>query len=275
MLLVLLSMGCTSLINVYGECESDAECAQALGTGAVCLADGYCSLNAVVDTNDTDDTDDTDDTIVIEDCTTHMECRAANGWGAICNEDGTCSESDITELPQRCVTYPSDAFANPSSYSNAHIVGAIADSSLEMPSQLAIELAVQEINQGQEEAQFVVFSCDNRSDLELTMYGDNRDSTSATQLVASFLMTDVQVPVVIGPGISDKVEVAISSSAGSDSILLSTAGGDGLTNLSSNGRIWSTVGDDRHRLKTMANFFNFAESYYFTLILSDRRETAL
>ena len=28
MLLVLLSMGCTSLINVYGECESDAECAQ-------------------------------------------------------------------------------------------------------------------------------------------------------------------------------------------------------------------------------------------------------
>ena len=37
MLHVFLNLGCTSLIHMYGECESDAECAQALGTGAVCL----------------------------------------------------------------------------------------------------------------------------------------------------------------------------------------------------------------------------------------------
>ena len=60
--------------------------AQALGAGAVCLADGYCSLNSVVEVDDTDDTgdnndtnetNDTDDTTVIVDCTTHMECRGA------------------------------------------------------------------------------------------------------------------------------------------------------------------------------------------------------
>ena len=284
MLLVLLGMGCTSLINVYGECESDTECAQALGAGAVCLADGYCSLNSVVDTNDTDDTgdnndtnetddtNDTDDTTVIVDCTTHMECRGVNGWGSICNDDGTCSESEVSELPPRCVTYPSDAFDNPSTYSNAHIIGSIADSSLEMPAQLAIELAAQEINQGQEETQFVVFSCDNRSDLELTVYADNRDSLSATELVSSFLMNEVHVPVVIGPGITGMVDVAIDSSDGSDAVIISTAGGDGLTNLSSAGRVWSAVGDDRHRIVTMVDFINYAESYAFALILSDRHD---
>ena len=56
--------------------------------------------------------------------------------GSIRNDDGTCSESEVSELPARCVTYPSDAFDNPSTYSNAHIIGSIADSSLEMPAQL-------------------------------------------------------------------------------------------------------------------------------------------
>ena len=119
MLLVLLGMGCTSLINVYGECESDTECAQALGAGAVCLADGYCSLNSVVDTNDTDDTgdnndtnetddtNDTDDTTVIG-CTTHMECRAAMAGGQSVMTMGRV-RSEVSELPSRCVTYPSDA----------------------------------------------------------------------------------------------------------------------------------------------------------------------
>ena len=45
-----------------------------------------------------------------------------------------------------------------------------------------------------------------------------------------------------------------------------------MTNLSSNGRIWSAVGDDRHRIVTMVDFINFAESYAFALILSDRHD---
>ena len=70
-------------------------------------------------------------------------------------------------------------------------------------------------------------------------------------------MTELHVPVVIGPGISDKVDVAINSSSGSDAIVISTAGGDGLTRLNNDDRIWSSVGDDRHRLKTLIEYINF------------------
>ena len=273
-MLFLLGFGCTRLIHFYSTCESDTECAQAFGEGSTCLSDGYCSLgDSDVDTADTHSEDiDTGESIEEQSCTTHRECRGINGWGSICNDDGTCSESEISELPARCVTYPSDAFENPSEYSSAHIVGAIADGSLEMLAKLAIEMATEEINDGVVNEQFVTFLCDNRNDADLPVYNDGLDSIAATQLVSTFLITDLHAPVVVGPGISETVHVAVNSTSNSDSVFLSTAGGDGLTRLTNDGRIWSSVGDDRHRLKTLIEYLNFVESYSHSLIVFDRPE---
>ena len=55
------------------------------------------------------------------------------------------------------------------------------------------------------------------------MYADNRDSLSATELVSSFLMNEVHVPVVIGPVYLAWLTLRLTTQY-SDAII-STAGG--------------------------------------------------
>lgn len=298
MLYVLLGLSCTRLINVYGTCESNAECIQALGDGAICLDDGYCSLGGLAvdtsdetteDTGDTGDgtsvdTADTGDTGVEESCTTHKECRGENGLGSLCGDDGTCSQPDVVEMPSRCTTYPDGAFESWSEYSDAHILGAIVDARLEKPTQLTLKLAMNEINESLGSTQFVMFICDNQSDLWNGLHGDNLTSQQATEQLSDFLTNELHVPVIMGPGKSDLVQPTIEageSTSDSSTIVVSTAGGDGLTELGSEsgtsswlltnpGKVWSAVGDDYHRLLTLHSYFNDKESYGSAVILTDK-----
>ena len=105
------------------------------------------------------------------------------------------------------------------------------------------------------------------------MYADNRDSLSATELVSSFLMNDVHVSVVIGQvylaWLTLRLDKFLNSS---DAIILSTAGGDGLTNLSSMvgyGLLLEMTATESLQWLISSDF---AESYAFALILSDRHD---
>ena len=62
----------------------------------------------------------------------------------------------------------------------------------------------------------------------------------------------------------------------SDSIVFSSAGGDGLGDLGNQGanqnRVWSSIGDDYHRLLTLQSYLEDIEYYEKVIILTDQVE---
>jgi len=175
-------------------CANDAACADELGFGYRCLPSGICAAP------------------VVGTCETDEVCRRAYGWGVGCGTDGTCE--DRTSRTMCRITYPQDFWQNPSAYRDDFVIGSLLSFSNNRVEQLAIELAVRQVNGagGLADRRFAVVFCD---------YGTVNDETAAN--LAEYLVNDIGIPVIVGGLSSSSTFAAFNAVRTSDALIVSPA----------------------------------------------------
>ena len=135
-------------------------------------------------------------------CETSSQCRDAFGLGSICGEAGLCEYATPSD---RCyTTYPANVFDDWTAHSDSLIIGSLFDFSSDQPNIEAMNLAIENVNEtGLNGQRFILLSCDYANDETNSI--DGKTGEEATQSAASFLIEDLQVPVVIGPAGSTDV----------------------------------------------------------------------
>jgi len=139
-----------------------------------------------------------------DDCTTTADCRTAFGLGWTCGGDGLCAHPPPRE---RCTTtYPDDLLVRPESYTDAYVIGCIADESLDTQvfRERSVGLALSQVNESGalDMHRFGVVCCNNAQDSSI----DGLDTVGAAVDDANWLVDVMGVSAIVGPSRSDEVE---------------------------------------------------------------------
>lgn len=189
--------GCSLQLLDRTECESDEQCAAAVGAGSSCLAEGFCA--AVVEGAELL-------------CQTTADCHARTGFGEACigateDEMGSC---DSIPTNSRCLTnsVPGDLLTG--NNTDRVVVGVISDRSItaHLDRDEAISLAVSEINEsgGIDGNPLGLIVCDVQSGPG-NPYGDGLTRPDAAIESARWLVQDVGVAGILGPYTSADAEL--------------------------------------------------------------------
>lgn len=165
-------------------------------------------------------------------CTDDLVCRSDIGVGFVCGASGMC---EAVAVPPRCAaTYPEDLLTRPDKYPDAIVFGSLLDHGADPGDLLLVHAATLAIlhanSSGLEGRPFGVVHCDYRDDPDL----DDSTRDQAAVDGAAFLVGQLGVPVLLGPGTPNLVEqvyfwlhqpenaapdtLMISSSASSDAL---------------------------------------------------------
>jgi hypothetical protein len=146
-------------------------------------------------------------------CTSSQECRDAFGVDQVCGVGGYC---EAVELPDRCSglqpgtgPYPDDLFTNPR-YQDAILFGGMMDfGALDQRGRAnAIKLAAFEANtepEGLEGRRVGYIFCDVQADdlpTSTAPYDDSLVRADAARQGAEFFVSELEVPVIVGPSAS-------------------------------------------------------------------------
>jgi ABC-type branched-subunit amino acid transport system substrate-binding protein len=138
-------------------------------------------------------------------CTASSECRSAFGLGWVCGDAGLCEE---VALDERCKdVYPSDLFKAPEKYPNAIIFGSLFDHNKANGDLIlvnAANLAIKEANSSglTEGRLFGMVHCDYQENMDI----DGKTSDVAAVDGAKFLVDQIGVSAIVGPGTSGLAE---------------------------------------------------------------------
>lgn len=140
------------------------------------------------------------------DCSASSECRTAFGLGWVCGDAGLCEE---VALDERCKTvYPKDLFTNPDDYPNAIVFGSLFDHNKANGDLIlvnAANLAIKEANtSGLTDGRvFGMVHCDYQANEDI----DKKTSEEAAVAGARFLVDQLGVSTIVGPGTSGLAEL--------------------------------------------------------------------
>ncbi|MBA3548417.1 MAG: ABC transporter substrate-binding protein [Nannocystis sp.] len=140
-----------------------------------------------------------------DECTASSECRSAFGLGWVCGDAGLCEE---VALDPRCKTvFPKDLVKAPEKYPDAIIFGSLFDHNKTNGDLIlvnAANLAIAQANStGLTDGRvFGMVHCDYQEDLDI----DDKTSDVAAVDGAKFLVDQMGVSVIVGPGTSGLAE---------------------------------------------------------------------
>ena len=196
-----------------------------------------------------------------ESCVSASECQELFGLGYTCvldgEDEGFC---DQVEPISRCTyTTPKGVF----DWENEErlLIGAIFESTYDLPIIKAVDLATDQINAagGVADKTISVVHCDVRDDEQGDF--DGKSSIEAIKDAAIFLSDELQIPVIIGPPTSDGSKIAYEQTKDRPTVLISPSATsptltnmDGLTKTDENpGTFWRTVGPDDFQAALLAH----------------------
>lgn len=139
-------------------------------------------------------------------CSASSECRSAFGLGWVCGDAGLCEE---VALDERCKTvFPSDLFKAPENYPDAVIFGSLFDHNKANGDLIlvnAANLAIKEANSSglTEGRVFGIVHCDYQENMDI----DGKTSDVAAVDGAKFLVDQIGVSAIVGPGTSGLAEL--------------------------------------------------------------------
>jgi len=140
------------------------------------------------------------------DCTASSECRSAFGLGWVCGDAGLCEE---VKLEERCDSvFPKDLFTASENYPDAIIFGSLFDHNTANGDLIlvnAANLAIKEANaSGLTEGRvFGMVHCDYQTNEDI----DKKTSEEAAVDGAKFLVDQIGVSAIVGPGTSGLAEL--------------------------------------------------------------------
>ena len=227
-----LTVGCSALLD-FDECQTDADCTSVPGVAVVCSAEHYCveaSLpNTTMPSNTGTSNTSTAGTSNTTPCCTWDSCQATN-VNSVCVECA-CVEVENSNCAIKAGSLTEDAL----------LIGSILPvrgdaSSIGIPIEQAIELAVTEINTNGglgDGRRAVLIGCDSSGSVDV-------GKASAQHLV------DVGVPAIVGPAFSSIfIEVSDLISSKSNVMLISpSATSPAISTLDDDGLSWRTVASD-------------------------------
>lgn len=142
-------------------------------------------------------------------CTASSECRSAFGLGWVCGDAGLCEE---VALDPRCKTvFPKDLLKAPEKYPDAIIFGSLFDHNKANGDLIlvnAANLAIGEANSTglTDGRMFGMVHCDYQENLDI----DSKTSAVAAVDGAKFLVDQMGVSVIVGPGTSGLAEAVFT-----------------------------------------------------------------
>lgn len=189
---IALTTGCSASIPEVGNCESDDQCADLFGPGAVCSPEGFCQPSSMQ-------------------CVSDTECAQELGFGGVCTE-GQCTV--VQPIPRCTKTYPEDLWTNPGAYRQLVAFGSVMDrsSAVHIGRENGMEVAAKVIadNRGFEGRTFGVVFCDIHGGAD-SPYADELERPDAAVMCSDWLVNTLGVPSLIGASASSDTQLIYQS----------------------------------------------------------------
>ncbi len=195
----LLAASCSLTTVSQTDCETSAECVEALGDGHLCGSAGYCILSANA-------------------CASDSDCRERNGFASSCGTGGECVDLEPTA---RCTkTYPEKLFTR-SDRADYVVIGNLMDRSVttHQARENSAELAFRQANAegGIDGKKFGIVFCTIEENADF----DSLERTDAAVASAEWLVNTLGVPAIVGPAASSDTGAVFSAIRDSKTVVIS------------------------------------------------------
>lgn len=163
----------------------------------------------------------------------------------------------------RCRPTPNNLFVSPESYSDFYLIATVAQNFTHSSMTEAVKLALEDWNDnsGDDGARFVLLNCSVNEDQSF----DNYSALEAAEEVTSYLVNDLNVPVILGADSSARTRMVLEVSREQGTIVISPAAtsmelsGNLTLNESNVRRFWRTIGSDGRQAVILADLIRAHE----------------